>query len=173
MTDMQQALTVSGLIFGIVMMSQYGRREYNWHRVLLPLSSTATVGYFYLKGMPIQAVDWVVYGVGALVGLAFGLVASATTGLDRDATDGRTYTRCGTWFLTTWLAAVALRIGFVYAAEHNTWFHQHLGGFLTEHDIITDAIAPFFVIMALAMVLTRVVLIGLRVSGASPARISR
>jgi len=173
MTDMQQALTVSGLIFGIVMMSQYGRREYNWHRVALPLASTSTVGYFYLRGMPTSTVDWVIYGVSALVGLAFGLVATAATGLDRDDATGRAYTRCGAWFLTTWLAAMALRIGFVYAAEHNTWFHQHLGEFLAEHHIVTDAIAPFFVIMALAMVLTRVALIGLRISGTIPVRVSR
>ncbi len=72
-------------------------------------------------------------------------------------------------FVAIWTAVVALRVAFIYLAEHNTWFRDHLGTFMLDHHIVQDAIAPFFVIMALAMVLTRVFLLLARVRLLAPA----
>jgi hypothetical protein len=163
MTDMEQALTISGGIFAVMMLTQYGRRKYDLHKVLMPIGTVSAVGYFYLKGMPTQHVDIVVYLVGAAIGLACGVVATFTTGVERDPASGQVHTRCGAGFVAIWTAVVALRVAFIYLAEHNTWFRDHLGTFMAEHQIVQDAIAPFFVIMALAMVLTRVFLLLARV----------
>lgn len=163
MTDMEQALTISGGIFGAMMLTQYGRRKYDWHKVLMPIITVQVIGYFYLKGMPTQTADLVVYLVGAAVGLACGVVATVVTGVERDPVSGRVHTRCGVGFVAIWSAVVALRVAFIYLVEHNDWFRRHLGTFMAEHHIVTDAIAPFFVIMALAMVLARVLLLLARV----------
>jgi len=168
MTDMEQALTISGGIFAVMMLTQYGRRKYDLHKVLMPIGTVSAVGYFYLKGMPSQDVDIVVYLVGAAIGLACGVVATLTTGVERDPASGKVHTRCGVGFVAIWTAVVALRVAFIYLAEHNTWFRDHLGTFMAEHHIVQDAIAPFFVIMALAMVLTRVFLLLARVRLLAP-----
>lgn len=163
MTDMEQALTISGGIFGVMMLTQYGRRKYDLHKVLMPIGTVSAVGYFYLKGMPSEHVDLVVYLVGAAIGVACGVVATLVTGVERDPVSGRVHTRCGAGFVAIWSAVVALRVAFIYLVEHNDWFRRHLGTFMTEHHIVSDAIAPFFVIMALAMVLARVFLLLARV----------
>ena len=163
MTDMEQALTISGGIFAVMMLTQYGRRKYDLHKVLMPIATVSAIGYFYLKGMPTQHVDVVVYLVGAAIGLACGVIATFTTGVERDPASGQVHTRCGVGFVAIWTVVVAARVAFIYFAEHNTWFRDHLGTFMTEHQIVQDAIAPFFVIMALAMVLTRVFLLLARV----------
>lgn len=162
MTDMQQALTIGGTIFGVMMLTQFGRRHYNLHKIVTPFVTVALVGWFYLKAMPTAGADWAVYGVGAAVGLVFGVVAAAATGVDRDAL-GKAWTRCGWGFVTAWLAVMALRIAFVALADHDETFHRHLGEFMVSHHIVEGAIAPFFVIMALAMVLVRAALVGIRV----------
>ncbi|WP_328830813.1 hypothetical protein OHT77_25690 [Streptomyces sp. NBC_00252] len=95
MTDMEQALTISGGIFAVMMLTQYGRRKYDLHKVLMPIGTVSAVGYFYLKGMPGQHADVVVYLVGAAIGLACGLVATLTTGVERDPGTGKVHTRCG------------------------------------------------------------------------------
>ncbi|MER7929592.1 MULTISPECIES: hypothetical protein [unclassified Streptomyces] len=169
MTDMEQALTISGGIFAVMMLTQYGRRKYDLHKVLMPIGTVSAVGYFYLKGMPAHHADVVVYLVGAAIGLACGLVATLTTGVERDPGTGKVHTRCGAGFVAIWTAVVALRVAFIFLAEHNTWFRDHLGTFMLDHHIAQDAVAPFFVIMALAMVLTRVFLLLARVRLPAPA----
>ncbi len=167
MTDMEQALTISSIIFGVVMLTQYGRRRYSLHKLIQPVLTVGLVGFFYLRGMPGSGADWAVYGVGAAIGLGFGIVTNAATGVERGAT-GRVFTRCGPAFLTAWVALVAARIVFIALADHNDAFRSHLGRFMVEHGIVQDAIAPFFVIMALVTVVSRVALVAARARNARP-----
>ena len=162
MSPLQQALLVSGSIFAVVMATQLGRRGYAVRDLARPLAMCAGVGFFYLKDAPTAQVDYLVYGVGALIGVAFGVVATLSTGLERDAA-GRVWTRCGFGFVAIWLAAVVVRVVFIWSAEHDLTFRAHLGLFMYHHGIVEAAIAPFFVLMALAMVLSRVVLVAARV----------
>ncbi|MFJ2958071.1 hypothetical protein [Streptomyces sp. NPDC087270] len=169
MTDMEQALAISGGIFGLMLLTQYGRRKYDRHKVLMPLVSVSVIGYFYLRGAPTHTVDLVVYLVGAAVGVVCGGIATLTTGVERDRGSGRVYTRCGAGFVAIWSVVVALRVAFIYLSEHDAWFRGHLVTFMTDHRIVEDAIAPFFVLMALAMVLSRVLLVLARVRALPPA----
>ena len=162
MSPLQQALLVSGSIFAVVMATQLGRRGYAVRDLARPLAMCAGVGWFYLKDAPTAGVDWLVYAIGALVGVGFGVVASLATGLERD-TAGRVWTRCGLGFVSIWVAAVVVRVVFIWSAEHDLTFRAHLGAFMYTHGIVEAAIAPFFVLMALAMVLARIALVATRV----------
>lgn len=162
MSPLQQSLVVSGSIFLVVMASQLGRREYAVKDLAKPLLMSAGFGWFYLKDAPMMHVDYVVYAVGALIGVVFGLVATTTTRLERDAA-GTVRTVCGLGFLSIWVAAVAVRVVFISLAEHDAGFRAHLGSFMMAHQILESAIPPFFVLMALAMVLTRIALVAVRV----------
>ena len=165
MTDLQQALAISGGIFAVIMLSQYGDREASWHKFVLPVLSLGGFGFYYLKDAPTAGADWVVYAVGAAVGLAFGLGATAATKVYRRA-DGQVRTVTGPVFAAIWLGTVVLRVGFVALAEHDDTFRTHLGEFMMTHSIVQDAIAPFFLVMAAVTVLSRVGLIALRVRAA-------
>ena len=45
MNDFQTALVISGGISAVMVATQYGRREYTWHKVIFPLLSVAGFGY--------------------------------------------------------------------------------------------------------------------------------
>lgn len=163
MTDLQQALTIGGGIFLVMMASQYGYRDYTWHKWAMPLISVAIFGFFYFKDAPTDSVDFVVYAVALALGLAFGWAATATTQVERNpAKGGLIYTRAGVGFAAVWLLALAARVVFIVLAEHNTAFRNALGTFMYNHQIVEETIPPFFCLWAVAMVASRVGLIALR-----------
>jgi hypothetical protein len=163
MSPLQQSFLISGSIFAVVMATQYGRRDYSLKALARPLVMCAVIGYIYLQGAPTQTVDYVVYAVGALIGAFLGVVAYLNTRVEREPS-GQVKTICGLGFVAVWVAAVALRIAFIALSEHNQAFRAHLGRFMAAHQILESAIAPFFVLMALAMVAVRVGLLARRVS---------
>jgi hypothetical protein len=162
MTDMEQALTLSGAILGGVVLTQFGRRKYSWHKAATPFVAVALVAWSYLGHLPVAGVDWVVYGVGAAVGAVFGALTSRATGVERGA-DGVARTRCGVGFLLAWGGLFAARLVFVALADDNAWFRTQLGTFMAAHGIVADAVAPFFVVMALVTVVVRVGLVARKV----------
>jgi hypothetical protein len=164
MTDMEQALLVSGGILVLMLIMQFGRRQYGAQNLRLAVVLSAAVGYFYFRGAPTRTADLVVYAVGALVGIGFGAWASAATGIERDRSTGSLMTRCGIGFVTAWVTCVAIRVAFIFCADHVGSFRSALGTFLRSSNVSSSAIAPFFVAMALVMVLSRVVLVELRAS---------
>ncbi|HWC22539.1 MAG TPA: hypothetical protein VG502_09590 [Flexivirga sp.] len=156
MSDFQQALLISGGIAILVLLTQYGRRDFTTHSVLRPLGMIGGVGYFYLRGMPTDRSELWLYAAGLGLGLVCGAVATVFTGIERDPRTGKVMTVCGVGFAATWLVVVAARLAFVWEADHNSTFREHLGTFMANHQLHEASIAPFFVIWALAMVVSRV-----------------
>lgn len=173
MSDMQQALLISGAIFAVVVLSQCGTREYTWHKIAIPLLAVAGFGYSYLHAAPTSGPDLIVYAAGATIGVLFGIAAAACTGIRRDASTGRILTVSGIGFVAIWFVAMAVRIGFIWSVDNLASFRSQFGSFMFEHNIDMSAIAPFFVIMALTMVVVRVGTLGVRASrsgGGTPDR---
>lgn len=163
MSDLAQAALISGGIFAVVMLSQFGRRELVTKDLLRPVALTVAIGYFYLKDMPFTTSgEWDLYGAALVLGLLFGAIATIVTRLEVDAVGGRVMTVCGTGFVVVWVVAVAARLGFIFSVDHIGWVHEHVGLFMMQHGIEVDAIAPFFVIWALTMVISRVAAVQLR-----------
>jgi hypothetical protein len=48
-SDFMTALVISGSIFALMILTQFGRREYTLHRVLLSVLLVAGFGYAYLR----------------------------------------------------------------------------------------------------------------------------
>ncbi len=164
MSDFVTSLVISGSIFAVMMLSQFGRRDYTWHKVLYPLVSVGIFGYSYLKDLPTVGNAVWLYVAGVVIGLAFAFWATVTTGVERDAASGKLYTRTGAGFVAAWLVAMALRIAFVYAAENVPSFREQIGAFMMNHQIVEGSIAPFFVLMALTTVVTRIAAIRIRMN---------
>jgi hypothetical protein len=171
MSDFMQALIISGSIFAVMMVSQLGRREYTWHKVLLPLLSVAGFGYYYLKDAPFGGNATWLYLVGIVIGAVFAVFATVTTGLERGS-DGKVYTSTGSGFVATWLVAVLLRIGFVWGVTNVAGFRDHVGVFMFNHQLTESTIAPFFVLMALTTVIGRVVALKIRTNRLAVANVT-
>jgi len=164
MSEFMTALVISGSIFAVMMVSQYGRRAYTARKVLIPVVAVAGFGYEYLWDVPTSGNAIWLYVVGIAVGTVFAALATATTGVEKDPGTNRLYTRTGVGFVVTWLIAMALRVGFVWGVDNNAAFRQHVGIFMLNHQLVQDSIAPFFVLMALTTVIVRVVAVRVRMN---------
>lgn len=162
MSEFMTALLISGSIFVLMMATQLGRREYTWHKVLTPVLSVAGFGYAYLRNLPTGGSSVTLYLVGIAIGAVFAVLASLSTGVERESSTGKLITTTGRAFVLTWLVAMALRVGFVFSVDHLGNFRDQVGTFLMSHQIAQNSITPFFVLMALTTVLGRVVAVRTR-----------
>jgi len=160
---MKQALVTSGVILAYVLITQYGRRRYAWHKWVPPLLAIPAIGVGYLRAAPMTAADLVLYGFGVAIGAAFGVLATRSTRLERDASTLRIYTRCGIAFAVTWLVALGSRVAFVAAVQDDAAFRQGVATFMRIHHIGRDTIAPTFVLIALTMFTIRLAALALKV----------
>lgn len=172
MSDFQQAALIGGGIAAVVLASQLGRRDLTWHKVVYPLLSVLGVGYGYLAGAPTGRPELWLYAAGLGLGLLFAAAAAATTGVERDRVTGAVMTTCGAGFAATWLVALAARLVFIWAVEHDAGFREQVGTFMMGHQIHEAAIAPFFVVWALTMVVARIAAVLVR-AGQEPALADR
>ena len=68
-------------------------------------------------------------------------------------------TTAGAGFAALWIAAIGARVAFAYGSDH--WFSSALVSFSRAHDITSaDAWTSAFVLMAISMVLSRVLVTG-------------
>ncbi|MGV9711300.1 hypothetical protein ACWDTI_11620 [Gordonia sp. NPDC003424] len=163
MSELTQAFLISGGIFVLVMARGYGRRTLDRRAVLLPVALVAVFGVIYLKDAPVADMrDWVVYGSAVAVGLVFGGIATACTAIERDDRTGRIVTVTGPAFVAVWLIAVLTRLSFVWAVTDNPTARNHFGEFMIGHHLDFGTIAPFFLLWALTMVVSRIVLLEAR-----------
>jgi len=162
MSDLAQAALISGGIFVAVMLRGYGHRKFDRAAMLFPVAMVAGFGYVYLRNMPMGSADWVVYVIAVAIGLVFGGAATAVTGLVRDRSTGIVHTVTGPAFAAIWASAVVLRLAFVWAITDWPWARNHIGEYMIGHHISFDAIAPFFLLWALTMVVSRLVALKLR-----------
>lgn len=164
MSDFVTSLVISGSIFAVMVLSQFGHREYSWHKVLLPLVSVGYFGYHYLSGLPTVGNAVWLYAAGVVLGLLFGWWATVTTKVEKDVTTGKLYTRTGAGFVIAWLVAMVLRVAFVYSVENVSSFRGHVGTFMMNNQLVEGSIAPFFVLMALTTVVARIAAIRVRMT---------
>ena len=142
-----------------ILSSNLGTRPLTRRRVTLPLFVVAGAGWFYLADLPSAGNDGWLELIGLGVGVLFGVVAALTVRVHRDGE--RVLTTAGAAFAALWVAVVGGRVLFAVGAEH--WFSRGIGEFSREHLITgADAWTATFVIMALAMVVSRLAVTGLR-----------
>lgn len=165
---MRQTVLISAAILSYVLLTNYGRRRFTWHKWAPLLLAIPAIGVAYLHAAPATDADLLIYATAGVVGAAFGVAANLATGLDRDSASGRLYTRCGVAFATTWVIALGSRIGLVWALQDDPGFRRAAGGFMAGHAITTDVIAPTFVLLALAMFTARTLALLLRARRPTP-----
>ena len=142
-----------------ILSSNVGTRVLTRRRVTVPLLVVLAAGWFYLKDLPVAGHDGLLELAGLVVGIAAGSVAAMTVRVRRER--GRLTTTAGLAFVAVWFAVIGGRVAFAYGAEH--WFPSAIGEFSRQHQITgADAWTAAFVLMALAMVVTRLGVTGFR-----------
>lgn len=136
--------------------------------LLLPLAAVIAVAFYYLKSVPTAGHDVTLDVILVVVGAVLGVLTGLATRVSRDA-EGRPYSKAGAVAAILWIAGMAARTAFVYWADHAG---SHTIASFSESHMITgsDAWTAALVLMALAQVLTRLVVIRVkaRALGSAP-----
>jgi hypothetical protein len=156
MSDLTQAIVMSGGFFALMLITQFGTRTLSMHRILMSLGVVAGVGFAYLEKAPSDAHSLAAYAVAIGVGLVFAGLATASTRSWIDASTGKRMTQCGIAFLAVWALAMLARVAFVWAVTDVDPFRTWVGEQMASLHLTPAVIAPFFVIWALVMVGGRV-----------------
>ena len=128
--------------------------------LVLPVVAVAAAAAYYLKSVPTQGHDVLLYvvcvGAGALLGVGCGLA----THLRKDR-EGFLIAKAGAVAAVLWIAGMAARTGFEYSATHSG---AHAIADFSRSNSITgaDAWTAALLLMALAQVIVRLVTIRVR-----------
>lgn len=164
---MSSALIFSAIMLVAVLATQFGVRSFGPRQVLLPLVVVVAVARNYVHGISLSGWSGALLAAGIGVGVLAGLAAAATIEVGRRA-DGSAYTRAGVGYVGIWLAVLASRLVFIYGAQH--WFTRWLGTFSMQHGLNQNSWVVAFVAMALATVVARTAMVGLRLHRRPVAR---
>jgi hypothetical protein len=152
MTTTQLALNAALLLF--VLGTNLGTRVVTARRLVLPLVLVVVAGAAFLRDVPTIGGDLGLEIAGTVTGALLGLAAAYLMRVRRAAT-GEIVTRAGLAYAALWVAVVGGRVAFAYSAEG--WAARPVVEFSVAHRITgADAWTAMFVLMALAMVVTRV-----------------
>jgi hypothetical protein len=152
-----QYLLNAGLL-AFVLWANLGTKAVERRRFTLPLLLVAVAAGVFLRDVPTAGHDLTLEMVGVAAGAVLGLVAAGLVQVHRDST-GRLVMHAGAPYAALWVAVIGGRCVFAYGADH--WFGRAIGQFSMTHQITgADAWTAAFVLMALAMVVTRVAATG-------------
>jgi hypothetical protein len=151
MTAAQYALNLGLLAY--ILISNVGTHEVTRRRLLLPVVLVAVAGAAFLNDPPTAGNDVRLELAGLTAGVCFGVVAGLLVRVR--SVGGRVVMSAGATYAALWVLVIGGRMAFAYGADH--WFARQIGLFSYHHAITgADAWTAAFVTMALAMVLTRV-----------------
>lgn len=87
-------------------------------------------------------------------------------GVYRSPGTGKPVTRAGVPYAGLWIAVIGARAAFSYGSVH--WFGRQLGRWMANNSVSPSAITDGLIFMALGMLLTRVIAMGLRARNLPP-----
>ena len=171
---MKDALLFGALFLSIVLLTQIGTRRHNLFWTVMPFISSTTIGgvvvltgvhHYRLPGDVWTAV------VGAVIGVGLGVALSTVMRVFRR--DGKLYVRSAWAYLAIWLVVLAARSVFVWLLENVPSFATGVGKFMARNGIGPDGVMLFFVLMALAMAISREVAVLVKAQRIKPRSATR
>lgn len=152
-TTAQWLLNIGLLIF--ILGTNLGQRRITRRRLVLPLALAALAGVVLLADTPARGNDTALAVIGALAGIALGILAGLFMDVLRQA-DGTVASRAGAAYAVLWVLVIGGRIAFAESASG--WASAAVRDFsISNHISGSAAWTAAFVIMALAMVASRVI----------------
>jgi hypothetical protein len=151
MSAIQWTLNISLLCW--VLLRNLGTRPVTRSTFVVPMAVVVIAAAIFLRDIPTAGHDGQLELTGTAVGAVLGIVATAFTRIK--VVNGQLVARAGFAFAALWIIVIGGRIAFAEWATHSG--ARTVGEFSMRHQITgADAWTAAFVLMALAMVLTRV-----------------
>jgi hypothetical protein len=144
----------------LLVVPQLRSRRMSAQSLLLPLAIVAAVAFYYLKSVPTAGNDVALDGVLILTGVVLGALAGVFTRVGRNG-DGNLYSKAGAAAAILWIVGMAGRATFEFYATHGG--SHSVASFSIAHQITgSDAWTAALVLMALAQVVVRLGVVGLK-----------
>jgi hypothetical protein len=167
-----QALIINAVVLFVVLESDLGpHRKVTWFRVARPLITALLIVPFFIKGLATSGTGLSLEIILTAAGLAAGLTTTMFMRVYRSPKTARPVTRAGFPYAVLWTIMIAARSAFSYGSAH--WFGPSLNHWMLHHHVTSAAITDALIFMALAMVLTRVIAMGLRAGALRPVAVGR
>jgi hypothetical protein len=163
-----QALIINAVVLAVVLESDLGpHRKVSRFRIVRPLITALLIVPFFIKGVATSGTGLTLELILTAAGLAVGMTTAALMRVSRSPKTGRPVTRAGFPYALEWTIVIAARAGFSFGSVH--WFGPSLNRWMLHHHVTSAAITDALIFMALAMLLTRVITMGIRAAGLRPA----
>jgi hypothetical protein len=151
---------VINAILVLMVVRQIREHQLDLRALAFPVLAVGCAAVFFLHSVPGGGNDISLELICVSAGAAMGAVGGLATGLRRGA-DGRPLGRAGWLAASMWIGGVGARMAFAFAATHGAG--PAIARFSIAHHITgSDAWVAALVMMALADVLTRLVVVYLR-----------
>jgi hypothetical protein len=161
MSELTQAMIVNAAVLVAVLYSDLGNgRRIGPMRMLRPMVIAAAVIPLFLQQPATQGTGLAVELAGVGAGLLGGLAAVALMSVHRSPETGRPVSRAGTPYALLWIVVIGARAAFSYGSSN--WFPAQLTSWCIAHQVTAAAITDALIVMAVAMLLTRTIGLGVR-----------
>jgi hypothetical protein len=168
MSTLAQAEIVNALLLIAVLQADLGpHRKIAGHRILRPILLAAGIVPLFLDKVSTHGGGLTVELAGIAAGAVGGLLALALMRVYRSATTGKPVSAARWGYGLLWTGVIAARATFSYGADH--WFNNQLSHWLVSSSISSAAITDGLIFMAITMLATRTVGLGMRAHSISAA----
>lgn len=158
---MTEALIINAAVLTVILESDLGpHRKITWFRIVRPLVTALVIVPFFIKGVAVSGAGLVLELALITFGVLLGWLATTQMGVYLSQKTGRPVTRAGLGYASIWIVVSAARVLFSYGSDH--WFSAALGTWMADNRVGSAALTDSLIFMALAMVITRVAVMGLR-----------
>jgi hypothetical protein len=156
-----QAMIINAVVLFVVLESDVGpHRKVTRFRVIRPLVTACLIVPFFIERAATTGTGLVLELALAAAGIAFGLLTAALMSVYRSPRTGKAVTRAGFAYASLWTAVIGARAAFSYGSVH--WFGPQLGRWMAKNSVTSSAITDGLIFMAVGMLLTRVIAMGVR-----------
>jgi hypothetical protein len=164
---MKQALIFNAIVLFVVLEADLGaHRKIGWFRLVRPLITSAAAVLIFIKAITTTGTGLTLELALTALGIVLGLTAIALMGVYRSPKTHKPVSRAGFAYVALWVVVVGARAAFSYGSVH--WFGHQLDHWMAVHAVTGAAITDALLFMAIAMVITRTVGLGLRARNLGP-----
>jgi hypothetical protein len=170
-SELIQAELVNGAVLAATLHADLGtHRKIGPMRLLRPAAIAAAIVPLFIDPVVTHGAGLAVELAGVAAGMLGGLAALALTRVYRSPRTGKPVSHA-TWpYAALWTLVIGARAAFSYGAIH--WFPTQIAEWGLAHQVTGDAITNGLIFMAVAMLLTRTVGLGVRAASLPAAELT-
>jgi hypothetical protein len=162
-SQLTEAMIVNGVVLATVLATDLGpARKIGPLRLLRPVIAAAVIIPLFIARPVTHGTGLAVEIAGIVAGVLGGLAATALMGVYRSPETGKPVSRAGAPYAILWIVVIGARAVFSYGSAH--WFKAQVVSWAIANQVSVAAFTDGLIFMAIAMVLVRTLVLGVRAS---------